>query len=79
MANNTQVIDINDHMRKDLAWFVKCAAQCNGTVNIKKDFIPHIDLYLDASFSGMGACLGSNVYKISYSNPDNINIAHLEP
>jgi hypothetical protein len=78
MANNTQVIDINEDMRKDLAWFIKCAAHCNGTVNIKKDFIPHIDLYLDASFKGMGACWGNNVYKIAYSNPDNINIAHLE-
>jgi hypothetical protein len=64
-------------MRRDLMWFIECSSRCNGTVTIEKNFNQHIDLYLDALFSGMGACWGNNVYTIEYEKINNVNITHL--
>jgi hypothetical protein len=65
-------------MRRDLNWFVDCAEKFNGTVSISKDFVSHIDLYIDASFKGMGACYNKHVYKLEFSNTNKENIANLE-
>jgi hypothetical protein len=65
-------------MRRDLNWFVDCAKKFNGTVSISKGFVSHIDLYIDASFKGMGACYNKNVYKLEFSNTNKENIANLE-
>jgi hypothetical protein len=65
-------------MKNQLRWFVECAAHCNGTVNINKDFTPHIDLFLDASFTVLGASWDANVYQISLDNTERVNIAFLE-
>jgi hypothetical protein len=65
-------------MRRDLSWFIECADKLNGTVSISKDFIAHIDLYIDASLTGMGAYFDNNVYKVKFSEERTENIANLE-
>jgi hypothetical protein len=78
MHSRAHSIAIDNEMKKDLRWFIECAARCNGTVNINKDFTPHIDLFLDASFMGLGARWDANVYQVSLDNNERVNIAFLE-
>jgi hypothetical protein len=71
-------IVIDSDMRRDLNWFIKCASQCNGMVKIDKCFFMHIELFIDASKMGLGACWGSNVYQLSLGLRGHENIAVLE-
>jgi hypothetical protein len=57
MGNNRQVIDIDDHMRRDLVLFVECAAQLNGMLNIKKTYVIEDMLSRRESYSNLHALL----------------------
>jgi hypothetical protein len=78
MGKPRSSIAIDSIMRRDLNWFIKCAAQCNGTVKIDKWFFPHVKLFIDASKTGLGACWGNNVYQLSLGLRGQENIAVLE-
>jgi hypothetical protein len=69
---------VDDDMRRDLRWFVECSAVCNGLVKIDKNFYPHIDMYIDALFAGIGAYWENNVYQLSFDDSCQQNIAFLE-
>jgi hypothetical protein len=78
MTTSRQTIAIDQEMRRDLSWFIECTEKLNSTVSISKDFIAHIDLYIDASLPGMGAYFDNNVYKVEFSEEKTENIANLE-
>jgi hypothetical protein len=75
MGKPRSSIAIDSDMRRDLNWFIKCASQCNGTVKIDKRFFPHLELFIDASKTGLGACWENNVYQLSLGHRGQENIA----
>ena len=60
----TRTVKINADMRKDIAWFVKFVSQFNGKVMFHQGR-PEVQVYVDASLSGMGAWWGNNAYAVS--------------
>jgi hypothetical protein len=78
MGKPRSSIAIDSDMYRDLNWFIKCASQCNGTVKIDKHFFLHIELFIDTSKTGLGACWGNNVYQLSLGLRGQENIAVLE-
>lgn len=63
---------------KDLMWFKKFMSSFNGSILIEPGI--QFEIYLDASFSGLGAICHGMVYayKLNLSNYANIGIVHLE-
>jgi hypothetical protein len=78
MGKSCSSIAIDSDMWRDLNWFIKCVSQCNGTVKIDKRFFPHVELFIDASKTGLGACWGNNVYQLSLGCRGRENIVVLE-
>ena len=60
----TRTVKINADMRKDIAWFVNFVSQFNGKVMFHQGR-PEVQVYVDASLSGMGAWWGNNAYAVS--------------
>jgi len=56
-------IKLSPDFHKDIKWFTKFVFAFNGkTIFDKTRVSPKLPLYLDACLSGMGGCLGSQVY-----------------
>jgi hypothetical protein len=73
IKGSKQRISIDAGMRHDLKWFISCAEQFNGTVN--KMFYPQEEIYINASFIGLGARWGN---RVELHNVNRLNIAYLE-
>jgi hypothetical protein len=55
-------VAIDEGTKRDLQWFMACAHAVNGTVKIYKSVLPRIDIFVDASLTGLGGVLGNYVY-----------------
>jgi hypothetical protein len=51
-------VAIDEGTKRDLQWFMACAHAVNGNVEIYKSVLPRIDIFVDASLTGLG---GSSV------------------
>jgi hypothetical protein len=71
-------VAINEGAKRDLRWFIACAHAVNGTVKIYKCMEPRIDIFVDASLSGLGGVLDNFVYKHSIIHKPGYCIAHWE-
>jgi hypothetical protein len=56
MGNATKVA-IDEGTKWDLQWFMVCAHAVNGSVKIFKSVLPWIDIFVDASLTGLGGSL----------------------
>jgi hypothetical protein len=56
MGNATKVA-IDEGTKQDLQWFMECAHAVNGSVKIFKSVLPRIDIFVDASLTGLGGSL----------------------
>ena len=70
---------ITKEMRKDLSWFIQFLVRFNGKV-LFSDKHQEVDVYIDASLSGLGAYWNNNVYAVSrpISSTAGFSITHLE-
>jgi hypothetical protein len=68
IKGSKQYISIDAGMWQDLKWFICCAEQFNGTEKINKTFYPQEEIYIDASFIGLGARWGNAVYRLELQN-----------
>ena len=57
-------IVLNDEMKQDLSWFVQFLTKANGRVMFN-DARNKLDVFVDASLSGMGLYWDNNVYAVS--------------
>jgi hypothetical protein len=48
------VVAIDEGFHRDLQWFIACAQAVNGSVTIFKCVQPRLDIFVDASLSGLG-------------------------
>jgi hypothetical protein len=55
-----------------------CAHVVNGTVTIYKFMLTRIDIFVDASLSGLGGILGNYVYELTIAAKPGYSIAHWE-
>ena len=70
---------ITEEMKKDLSWFIQILVRFNGKV-LFPGKRQEIDVYVDASLSGLGAYWNNNVYAVSrpISSTAGFSITHLE-
>jgi hypothetical protein len=47
-------VAIDEGTKRDFQWFMACARAVNGTTKIYKCMLPRIDIFVDASLSGLG-------------------------
>jgi hypothetical protein len=71
-------IAIDEATIQDLRWFIACAHAVNGSVNIYRCLYPRIDIFVDASLSGLGGVLNNFVYKLTLPSHPGWCIAHWE-
>jgi hypothetical protein len=69
---------IDEDTKGDLQWFTACAHAINGTVSIYKCLQPQIDIFVDASLTGLGGVLSNCVYELSIDHKPDYCIAHWE-
>jgi hypothetical protein len=69
-------VAIDEGTKQDLRWFMACAHAVNGTVTIYKCMLPRIDIFVDASLSGLGGVLGKYVYELNIAAEPGYSIAH---
>jgi hypothetical protein len=50
---------IDEGTKRDLQWFMACAHAVNGTVSIFKSLRPQVEIFVDASLTGLGGSLVS--------------------
>jgi hypothetical protein len=48
---------IDEGTKRDLQWFMACAHADNGTFKIYKCVLPRINIFVDASLTGLGGSL----------------------
>jgi hypothetical protein len=48
------VVAIDEGFHRDLQWFIACAQAVNGSVTIFKCVQRRLDIFVDASLSGLG-------------------------
>jgi hypothetical protein len=77
MGNATKVA-IDEGTKRDLQWFIACAHAINGTVSIYRCRRPRIDIFVDASLSGLGGVLSNYVYELAIHHKPEYCIAHWE-
>jgi hypothetical protein len=53
----TPKVAIDEGTKQDLQWFMACAHAANNTIKICKCVLPRLDIYVDASLSGLGGSL----------------------
>ena len=72
-------VTVSEDMRKDLAWFIQFLVKFNGKV-LFPAMRQKIDVYVDASLSGMGAFWNENAYAVSrhIAATAGWSISHLE-
>ena len=72
-------VTMTEEMRKDLSWFIQFLVRFNGKV-LFPDKRQEVDVYVDASLSGLGAYWNSNVYAVSrpISSTAGFSKTHLE-
>ena len=58
-------IAVNDELKKDVEWFSKYAARCNGRLLIRKT-LPIMEIECDACPSGAGGFSDSHYYSIVF-------------
>ena len=64
LRNATGRIILTKEMKQDLSWFVQFLSKANGKVMFN-DARVKLDVFIDASLSGMGLCWDKNVYAVS--------------
>jgi hypothetical protein len=69
---------IDEGTKQDLQWFIAFAHAANGTVLIYKCLLPRLNIFVDASLSGLGGVLNNYVYELSISHQPGYCIAHWE-
>jgi hypothetical protein len=77
MGTATKVA-IDEGTKRDLQWFMACARAVNGTTTIYKCMLPRIDIFVDASLSGLGGVLHNYVYELAIAVKPGYSIAHWE-
>jgi hypothetical protein len=55
---------IDEGTKWDLQWFIACTHAVNGTIKIYKCVLPRIDIFVDASLTGLGGILNYCVYQL---------------
>jgi hypothetical protein len=71
-------VAIDEGTKRDLQWFMACAHAVNGTTKIYKCMLPRIDIFVDASLSGLGGVLRNYVYELAITAKPGYSIAHWE-
>jgi hypothetical protein len=71
-------VAIDEGTKQDLQWFMACAHAANNTIKIYKCVLPRLDIYVDASLSGLGGVLGNYVYELAILPKPEFCIAHWE-
>jgi hypothetical protein len=71
-------VAIDEGTKQDLQWFMACAHAVNGTIYIYKSVQPRIEIFVDASLTGLGGVLGNYVYELAISHKPEYCIAHWE-
>ena len=61
-------IKIHDDLKRDVAWFARYTAECNGRVLMKKD-LPTFDIQCDACLDGGGGFSADEYYSVPFSDP----------
>jgi hypothetical protein len=69
---------ISEGTKQDLQWFMACAHAANSTIKIYKCVLPRLDIYVDASLSGLGGFLGNYVYELLIFPKPEYCIVHWE-
>jgi hypothetical protein len=69
---------IDEGTKRDLQWFKACAHAINGTVQIFKCVRPRIDIFVDASLSGLGGAFNNYVYAMAIIPRPEFCINHWE-
>ena len=79
LRTSTYKVIITEEMKKDLSWFIQFLVRFNGKL-LFPDKRQEIDVYVDASLSGLGAYWNNNVYAVSRPilSTAGFNITHLE-
>jgi hypothetical protein len=77
MGNATKAT-IDEGTKRDLQWFMACSHAINGTVNIFKCLRPRIDIFVDASLSGLGGAFRNYVYEMAIVPRPDYCINHWE-
>jgi hypothetical protein len=72
------VVAIDEGFHRDLQWFIACAQAVNGSVTIFKCVQPWLDIFVDASLSGLGGVLNAFVYRRALVDKPGWCIAHWE-
>jgi hypothetical protein len=71
-------VAIDEGTKQDLQWFMACAHVVNDTVSLFKCARPRIDIFVDASLSGLGGALNNHVYELPIVPRPDYCIAHWE-
>jgi hypothetical protein len=77
MGSATKVA-IDSGTKHDLQWFKACSHAINGTVTIYKCLRPRIEIFVDASLSGIGGVFNNYVYEMAIVHRPNFCINHWE-
>jgi hypothetical protein len=77
MGTATKVA-IDEGTKQDLQWFMACAHTANNTIHIYKCVQPRIEIFVDASLTGLGGVLGNYVYELAIHHKPEYCIAHWE-
>ena len=61
-------IPVDDHLRRDVAWFVRYARQCNGRL-LLRDTLPTYEIQCDACLEGGGGFSSTHYYSVLIPKP----------
>jgi hypothetical protein len=75
---DANVVAIDEGFHRDLQWFIACAQVVNGSVTIFKCVQPRLDIFVDASLSGLGGVLNAFAYRRALVDIPGWCIAHWE-
>ena len=67
-APQAGTIKIHDDLRRDVAWFARYTAECNGRV-LMKESLPVFDIQCDACLEGGGGFSATHYYSSPLSDP----------
>jgi hypothetical protein len=71
-------VAIDESTKRDLQWFIACAHAINGTVSIYRCRRPRIDIFMDASLSGLGGVFANYLYELAIHHKPEYCTAHWE-